>query len=467
MRYIAFIWFVAISISSPNVYCDTLSAKIDALIEQRLPHATLGVLVKDAQTGTVIYNKNANKLLSPASGTKLFTAAAALYQLTPNYSFVTTLSKKNNDIYVTFTGSPSLTSDNLIELISHLSKNNIKIINGNIIIDSSRYKPPYYAGGDSYDDLGWYYSAPSSAVVLNENAVAYEFISPETLGMQVQVKPKTPEITLNIINKIITADKEQLKQCNLNIDIQSDNTLKLFGCLPATKDPLVMKLAITDPVSLAKQVIKKAIDNNNIILNGKIIRGKTPVDAQLIVSYQSKNLTQLITHMLQESDNLYANSFYKQLAYSVTGEGSFKKGAYAIKKILSDHTHMDMTQLELADGAGARYNLISPEQMVILLTDLYNNPSLQAIILKALPQAGVSGSLKDRMKKTVLEKNVYAKTGTMHDISSLSGYMKYPNNKTLIFSIIINGINTPIGNAKSLEEQILQKITEELNLAYN
>lgn len=197
-----------------------------------------------------------------------------------------------------------------------------------------------------------------------------------------------------------------------------------------------------------------------MLLKGHIINGITPPDAQIIAQYQSQDLAQVITHMLKESDNLYANSLTKELGFSLTKEGTSKQGAFAIKKILADHTHLDMTQVELTDGMGTRYNLTTPEQIVLLLTNLYNDKNLRPLIIKALPQAGVSGTLIDRMKKTSLEKIVFAKTGTMHDISSLSGYILNPKGRPLIFSIVINGINQPINIARSLEDQILLLIEQ-------
>lgn len=67
--------------------------------------------------------------------------------------------------------------------------------------------------------------------------------------------------------------------------------------------------------------------------------------------------------------------------------------------------------MEIVDGEGTRYNLVTPEQMVILLNDLYHDKNMKAIFFKALPQAGVSGTLKDRMKKTMLEKKFMPKRG--------------------------------------------------------
>lgn len=465
VRYRQYGCFLIAFLFSQIVSSESLSTQIESIIEQKLPHATIGILVKDAQTDRIVYSKNANKLLSPASSMKLFTAAAALYQLKPTHRFLTKLSKKNQNYYVAFSGSPSLTIQNLNHLLLNLKKNGVNTINGNIVLDASRFKAPYHAGGVSYDDLGWYYTAPDTAVILNGNAVTYEFISAKTLGMPVKIKSKNQEKWLNIINQLITVSNNQAKDhCSLNIEIKSNNTLRLFGCLAKSNDPKTMQLAVPDPGLLAKQVIKKFLNENGILLKGHIINGSMPSDATPIASLKSVNLTQLITHMLKESDNLYASSLTKELAYSFTQEGTSKQGAFAIKKILAQHTKLDMTQIGLYDGIGTRYNLVSPEQMVSLLTHLYHEKDMHSIFLKALPQAGVSGTLKDRMKKTALEKKVFAKTGTMHDISSLSGYLIDQNNNTLIFSIIINGINSPISTAKSLEDQILFAIANKINV---
>ncbi|QEY51545.1 D-alanyl-D-alanine carboxypeptidase/D-alanyl-D-alanine endopeptidase [Legionella longbeachae] len=461
MRYSNCLWFLAAILFNQTANSQTLAEKIDEIIKQQLPHATIGVFVKDAQTGKVIYRRNADKLLSPASSMKLFTAAAALYQLKPDFRFATTLFQKDQNYYIKFTGSPSFTQNNLTELLLSFKKNHINTINGNIIIDSSQYQAPNYPSGTSYDDLGWYYAAPDTAVILNENKVSFDLISAKQLGKPAQIKAKTTPNALKLINQVITVSKEEEKgHCSLNLEIKPDNTIRIFGCMIQDKNPKLIELAIPDPILLVKQNIKKILGKNGIVLKGEITSGLSPADAQTVMSFHSKNLDKLITHMLQQSDNLYANSLTKKLGYSLTGKGTHKEGAYAIKKVLSEHTHLDMSQIELVDGEGTRYNLVTPEQMVLLLSDLYDDKGIQSILLHALPQAGVSGTLKERMKKTILDKKVYAKTGSMHDISSLSGFMINPNEKTYIFSIIINGVNKPLEKAKALEEKILLAIDE-------
>lgn len=232
VRYSNYLWVIAAFFFNQMGCTQTLSEKIDGIIAQQLPHATVGILIKDAQSGQLVYSRNADKLLSPASGMKILTAAAALYQLKPDYRFITTLSRKNQDYYIQFTGSPSFTVGNLNSLLQYLQKNSEKVINGNVVIDSSQYQSPNYPSGTSYDDLGWYYAAPDTAAILNENKVVYELISAKELGKPAVVKPKTLPKALTLINEVVTVSKEEEKNhCSLNLEIKPQNTMRLYGCM--------------------------------------------------------------------------------------------------------------------------------------------------------------------------------------------------------------------------------------------
>lgn len=448
-----------------TLYADSLASKIDMIINKQLPDATVSVLVKDAKNGHIIFKRNANKLLSPASNMKLFTAAAAFYYWQPEHYFKTKLLQKQQNYYIHFGGSPSLTTANLNSLLTYFYTHNIKKINGSIVLDTSLFKPPYYPDGTSYDDLGWYYAAPTTAVVLNDNAAPYQLTTSTALGKPTSLHSVRDRPKINIINEVITVNKEN--NCGMHIDIKPKNTLHLYGCAVQSDKPKLLQFAITDPEYLAQQIIAEALQQNGIQFTGRIINGVTPQDAQVLAELRSEPVAKLVYHMLQESDNVYAGNLSKQLAYALTKEGTNKQAIKALKDILSKNTQLDMKQIELADGVGTRYNLANAEQISLLLTDVYKDKKIFPLFLTALPQAGVSGSLKDRMKKTPLEKIVYAKTGSMHDISSLSGYLINPQGKPLIFSIIINGVNKPISTAKKLEEQILTLVNEEINAEHS
>ena len=438
MKNAAIISILLISILNSIGYAHSSRLEIDQVIQQKLPHAVVSIFVKNARTGQVIYSKNADTLLTPASSTKLFTAAAALYYLPQDYRFKTQLSQNAHNYYLTFTGAPDFTTADLLHLLSALKNSGTHVISGDIILDISRFKQPYYPAGISYEDLGWYYAAPESALILNENAADFDFITGKELGEPVKITAKLPNNGLNISYDVVTVDEETEKNhCALQVEIMPKNTVHLSGCLAINADPITMTLAIPDPVLLAKEAIYQYLKDNHIDFQGQVTIGKTPAGTMVLSSIESANLNQLISFMLKNSDNLYAGSFTRLLGYLMTGEGSTQQGAFAIKKIISEHTQVDLNQLHLFDGMGTRYNLISSRQIVNLLVDLYHEKNMQFINM--LPQAGVSGTLQNRMQKNELNKIVFAKTGTMHDITSLSGYIVKPDADVFVFSIIMNG----------------------------
>ncbi len=444
---------------------DPLAQRLDAMIHQTLPNAHVGVILQDAESRQILYQHNPDKLFSPASNIKLFTAAAALYQLSPAYHYVTALLQDDHDnIYIRFSGAPSLTTEDLKTLLAVLKQRRINNIKGNLVIDASRFSPPDYAAGTSYEDIGWYYASPSSAIILNNNAIDYE-ISPGTqLGKPAELKPLHTENGIQVINNVITVNKLQAKKhCGLHIKIKSDNVTQLYGCIAQNSPPRMLRLAISDPLQFVKQMIKEILANEGATLHGEIIEGKTPPQIQTLNLVQSEPLPELITHMLQESDNLYADSLTKILGFTLTGQGSYQQGIFAIQQILGKHTHLNMKQLQLTDGLGTRFNLASPRQLITLLSDLYQNKTIYPILMKALPHMGQSGTLKDRMVHSILNNIVIAKTGTMHDISALSGYILLSNHRTLIFSIIANQSIRPIQDAKNLEDNILLTILTSLD----
>ena len=459
MFFISFFFIMLSSLFSSTV-CSQSLQNIDALIAKELPHANVSIYIKSALTGKIIYSRQADTLLTPASSTKLFTAAAALYYFPKDYRFTTSIAQGGDNVYLNFSGAPDFTTENLLQLLEALQKLNEPVISGDIVLDISRFKEPYFTPGSSYEDLGWYYAAPETALVLNENAVSYDFISAKELGMPIKIKPIDPHNRVKIIHDVLTVDAETAKtHCSLSVESLSNNTLRLSGCLALSKEPVTMHLSVPDPVLLATEIIRDYLNKHHIDLRGNIIIGKTPPNVKTLAHIESKDISKLVTHMLQHSDNLYASCLTRSLGYAITGEGSIQQGVFAIKKILSEHTHLDVAQLNLADGVGTRYNLITAKQIVTLLSDLYQEK--QSAFPNMLAQPGLAGTLQNRMQNNALHKVVFAKTGTMHDVSSLSGYILQPHADVLIFSIIINGI-TAINDAKDLEDHVLLMILKSI-----
>ena len=442
--------------TSNTIQANPLKDEIQSLIDKNIPQATVSIFIKNQTQNKLIYAKNADKLLMPASGSKLFPAAAALYQWPDNHHFTTYLAKKDANYYITFSGSPSLTKQEFYNLLSYFHKNNIQNIQGNIILDISRIKPPYYPNGTSLDDLGWYYAAPDSAVIIDRNALNYKFISAKKLGQPIKITPEQNKNFLKINNQAITVSPAYAKNhCEMHIALNENNQIKIYGCMPQMANPKSEKLAIPNPILYAENLIQDFLKTHNMNFTGQIKIGNTPKQAEQLKRIESDDLFTILKYMLQESDNVYASAITKQLGYAETHEGSTKQGIFAIKNILKKHADLKEPDLQLADGVGTRYNLITSRQIVNLLSSIYADKKLGKIFWKSLPIAGKAGTLSSRMQNSPLTGKVFAKTGSMHDVSSLSGYMINSSGEVITFSIITNNISSTF-KGKMFEEQVLK-----------
>ena len=177
-----------------------------------------------------------------------------------------------------------------------------------------------------------------------------------------------------------------------------------------------------------------------IVVEAPCTTGSVPKDA-LTLSACSHSLKEILEPMLKESDNLYAESMFFQIA-SLQGVRP-AKAAHArqlIKKTLGK-AGVSEIPYRIADGSGlSLYNYVTPEILTRLLIYAYRDQRIFMNLYAALPIAGQDGTLKKRMKEPYVSGKVRAKTGTLSGISSLAGYALTPNYHMLAFCIINQGI---------------------------
>jgi len=330
-----------ISPVSKTVDHTQLSNVVPSLIQHYLPNADVGIVVMNAQTGKIIYERNSYQPFTPASTTKLFPAIAALYFLKPNYHFKTEvqIAKKqlhhhvlNGDLYLVFSGDPSLTAGQLQALIRQVKQHGIHEIKGNIVIDDNRYTGSNYAPGFPYDDAHWYYAAPVSTVILNENSIPVSIKSAKTLGGPTIIKPKVNEEWFKMTSQVKTVTHEQAEHhCSLQITSDNKNNFTFKGCWPISNNSQTLRLALSNPNLFAKQVLKLALKRNDIALHGRLIIKKAPGGLKTIARHFSPPLSDLVKQMLQHSDNIYADSILKAMGSEYIGIGSYLEGVNAIK----------------------------------------------------------------------------------------------------------------------------------------
>src|SRR3990167_9272275 len=336
--------------------------QINELVSQSLPTAEIGIMVMDADSGKTLYEYNAYKAFMPASTMKLFSAAAALDYLTGDYQFDTSASINSSQLqsgilygslYFKFTGDPSLTNSDL-------------------------------APGWTADSLYWAFSAPISAIILNQNQVTLEFLPSRTLGRPVTIMPGPNMRYMGLQYNINTVTYDQaMHACSLVIRVNENNVVQLGGCWPAG-DKGWQSISIQNPSLYASKVLQNYFAEAGIKVNGQFTIGVQPANLKIIADHRSQKLSRLLVKMLKDSDNIYAESLLKTLGYYHNGVGSFQAGVNAMKAIDGNLADINFQQTVIFDGSGqSRYDLVMPKQIAQLLYAIYHNDQLRQTIIKS------------------------------------------------------------------------------------
>lgn len=185
---------------------------------------------------------------------------------------------------------------------------------------------------------------------------------------------------------------------------------------------------------------RSELRESGIYMDGFTGTKRKPADANCIVR-RFHTMDQILMRMLKESDNLYAESMWYQIA-AATGD-PYASAADVRRQInrLITKIGLNPKRYYIADGSGlSLYNYVTPELEVQLLRYAWKNQNIYIHLYPSLPIAGTDGTLKSRMRHSFTKENVHAKTGTLTGISSLAGYCTASNGHLLCFSIINQGI---------------------------
>ena len=239
----------------------------------------------------------------------------------------------------------------------------------------------------------------------------------------------------------------------------TDNTLKTITDLTITRDTSattktfcfyihginnlkISKLRINTPDT--KNLYADAAINiencTNIALEDVTIQNGTLDKEAKLLSQRKRNIDQILYRMMKDSDNLYAESMYYQIA-ACSDQPAKALYAQRLERALMERAGLNSSNYRLADGSGlSLYNYLSAECLLRLLRYAYKHKRIYDHLLASLPIAGEDGTLKKRMKETFAEGNVRAKTGTLTGIISLAGYCTASNGHRLCFAIINQGV---------------------------
>jgi D-alanyl-D-alanine carboxypeptidase/D-alanyl-D-alanine-endopeptidase (penicillin-binding protein 4) len=448
--------------SSPK----SVNSSINNLINEYNLPSNIGVQVQLMKSGKIIYSKNADHLFMPASNLKLFTSAAALLYLKPDYVIQTTLmtdSQKMSqgvllgNVYLKFNGDPVFTTQDLNQLIVILKQKGIQTIKGNFYIDGRDFGGKKYGSGWMWDDLNNCYAAPIGTVIMNQNCFDSLLTSAKQANHRAHLNPSENSCLTPINNQVVTTNNSDTSDCPLELKSNEQNHYLLTGCMAVGSKPIKLQIAIKNPERYTAETIKLLLKANHIQLKGKILNATSPDNLILLAAHQSPKLSELVKVVLKDSNDLVADALMMQLAKNYYHQpATWHNGVKAIQAILLKQAHINLSSAKMVDGSGiSTYNLVTPQQLSQLLYFVYHDSTIKPYFIAALPIAGVDGTLKNRMTADHLGENLRAKTGTLTGVSSLSGYVKAMSGQTFSFVIIVNNfLEKDAYQVESMEDAI-------------
>lgn len=422
--------------------------------------ADVGVYVKSMRNGDKLYSRNIHQPLTPASTLKVLTAEAALLFLKPEYRFSTQLltdAKTIKDgvlqgnLYIVLGGDPSLTYNDLVDLILSLRTEEISAIAGNVYIDNSAYDQSFYGPDWVWKDTGYCYAAPISASIINHNCLPLR-VTPSRVGQAAHVETYPNFFYPSIKNSVMT--KPNRSSCSVHLSKKLSSGLEIDGCMPKGKDAWGVSYVVTDVSEYNRALFKGVLANMGIKVHGSVTFGVAPKNPSMIAHHVSAPLIDLIREMLKKSDNVIAGALFKKLGQLYTKKpGSWETGSYAVTQILNHTAGVNLAGLRVLDGSGlSPSNTTTPAQLMQVLDFAFHHSATNDAFISALPIAGVDGTLRHRLAN--IARRLRAKTGTISGVVSLAGYVLTADNEVVAFVIMVNGNKGMTWKYREMEDKI-------------
>jgi serine-type D-Ala-D-Ala carboxypeptidase/endopeptidase (penicillin-binding protein 4) len=422
----------------PAVCASQLSVAINQVIDRpELRRYRWGVVVQTLAGSNQLYNRDGDRLFIPASNVKLITTAVALR--TSVYQLPSTGNSTN--LLVVGRGDPTLTTTGLQSIVQQLQQRGIKQV-GQINFDDGYFRGEQINTGWEWGDLSTDYAPTINSLMIGQNSNPL-IVSPQQIGMPLTYTWKNSSINnWQIDNQSLTAPVGQAGNVDA-VAVFGRSTIRLTGKLAKTATPLQIDLPLVNPAESFVSAFRQSLYQSGITVNNtSTVPEQNIANLPEIAAINSPPMIELVQETNQRSNNVYAEILLRLIGrtdptYATSNQDTSNLGIAIVKQNLTQ-MGVDPQAYSLHDGSGlSRHNLVAPATFVRVLSAMSTNPNGQ-IYRDSLPIAGISGSLKNRMKGTLAQGIVRAKTGSMSGVVSLSGYINPPQYSPLVFSVVLN-----------------------------
>ena len=431
---------------------------------------TQGVVVMRLSDGKVLFEKDADKLLAPASLTKVLTSAAVLTRLTPVHTFATPLyytgtrkgGKITGDLVVVGNGDPFLVSEKLWQMAADLRNLGVREFTGNLIIDNSLFDDE---SRDESREEGRVnsrhaYDAPVSAFGVNFNTYAVSVAPGDHVGQAaLSSLDPYPLPGVQIENKARTSAHKDIPPKGHTVSVArhvgrgAAERLSVTGNIALGAPVQKIYRSVADDLLASGEYVRAFLNHEGIVIRGVTKSGIKPVNATLLYEIESYEMRRIVAGLNTFSNNFIADVLVKRLgaafprkgAADAPGSGSYANGMEVLREFLTKDVGIK-TEFTLENGSGlATENRLTARQIGTVLSYMEKHMEVFPEFLASLPATGWDGTLKKRFHRgdtEDLQGLIRAKTGTLTEpiaVSGIAGYFRHPTQGLVAFCVVENG----------------------------
>ncbi len=425
-----------------------------------------GVHVVEVGSGRTVFARRADEPFILASNAKILTTAAALDGLGPGYFFETPLLARGRidrssrtlegDLAVVGGGDPTISGRRHLgdpfgvfrRWAARLRLMGVERVAGDLILDHGLFpEPGRHPEWNPKNHYKWY-QVPVDALGFYENVVRIRLIPDERPGGPARFELYPPVPFLEVTNRVRTLASR--RGHGVDAVMGGDGSLRLDGGIYRGTDHIDTYLAMEDPVGWFGAALRASLETEGIHIDGRIrpVEELPGLGWRQVAVHRTDLLTVVeVTH--RESQNFFAESLLRLLGAKLCGRGTWRRGSGG------DDSHRRRAPYSLADGSG-------PHQPHVAAADDDRTTWREhgREFIRSLPHGGLErSSLEDRLTEPAYADNVFAKTGTLLGVTTLSGYAKGRSGRLYAFSILIRG--GPVWRGRELQDALVRSLVDE------
>ena len=433
----------------------TLEFVIDSVLHSPpLERTHWGIAVIYRHSGETLIARNADHHFVPASNQKLVVTMVALAELGPDWRYETPVLVEPGAhdsiaaaLRVAARGDPTWSerffpSDLAVldSIVVAVAAAGVRRIEGDVIIDASRFDDALVNGTWEVGDLPFGFAPPVDALAIGEATFRLALEPGAAAGHVARAIPigDWQPVTARLRTDTLGARPSRTFETTARAD-----AVGLTGTVPlGTADTL--RLAVTSPADYAGRALRSRLESGGIRVSGavRVVRDTALVSGagvryREVGRIRSPPLAEVVAGILRPSQNWIAEQLLKTLGAELRGAGTWEAGIDVERRYLIDRAGIDSMSFVLRDASGLSVqNLLTPEAIVRLLEHARSQPWGE-VFRDALPSPDMAASTMEG-RLTELGDRLRAKTGTVTHVNSLSGYLVREDGRELTFSIMTN-----------------------------